>query len=110
MFVMMSVLPKLHEEQSDGSCNNETDDWEIVSVLRRNVTEDDEHKGEVVPGLGVAAMDVDVASEGSTHQQRNTADALHKTPAPREVFCSNPANKEIQESLKLCFLLLTFER
>ena len=76
-----------------------------VSVFSRNITEDDEHEREVVPGPAVAAADVDVASEGGAHQQRHTADALHKTPAPREVFGSNPANKENQKSLKLCFLL-----
>ena len=68
----------------------------LFLAVSRNITEDDEHEGEVVAGLGVAAVDVDVASQGDAHQERQTAHSLHKTPAPGKMFGSNPANKEMR--------------
>ena len=88
---------------------------EIISLLvfsvRRNITEDDEHEGEVVAGLGVAAVDVDVASQGDAHQEGQTAHSLHKTPAPGKMLGSNPANKEMRNPQNcVYFFLPTFER
>ena len=67
----------------------------LVFAVRRSITEDDEHEGEVVAGLGVAAVDVDVASQGDAHYDGQTAHSLHKTPAPGEMLGSNSANKEM---------------
>ena len=110
MFVMMSVLPELHEEQSDSSWNHGNISL-LVSAVRRNITKDDEHEGEVVAGLGVAAVDVDVAGQGDAHQEGQTAHSLHKTPAPGKMLGSNPANKEMRNPQNcVYFFLPTFER
>ena len=108
VFVMMSVLPELHEEQSDSSLNERGMIIDQLNLYCLIITKDDEHEGEVVAGPGVPAVDVDVAGQRDAHHERNTAHTLDKTPATGKVFGANPANKANQKSSKTVFTFFAY--
>lgn len=108
VFVMMSVLPELHEEQSDSSLNERGMIIDQLCAVLKIITEDDEHEGEVVAGPGVPAVDVDVAGQRDAHHEGNTAHTLDKTPATGKVFGANPANKANQKSSKTVFTFFAY--
>ena len=108
VFVMMSVLPELHEEQSDSSLNERGMIIDQFCAVLKIITEDDEHEGEVVAGPGVPAVDVDVAGQRDAHHEGNTAHTLDKTPATGKVFGANPANKANQKSSKTVFTFFAY--
>lgn len=71
--VMVATSPEVHEEERDGP-------------------EDDEDKGEVVAGLLVVGVEVEVTRGGDPQQYWNTTRSLHKTPTSREIFGADPGN------------------
>ena len=73
MSVVVATFPEVHEEEGHGS-------------------EDDEDKGEIVAGLLVAGVKVEVTRGWNPQQYWNTPRSLNKTPTSGEIFGANPGN------------------
>ena len=73
MPVVVTAFPEVHEEEGHGS-------------------EDDEDKGEIVAGLLVAGVKVEVTRGWTPQQNWNTPRSLNKTPTSGKIFGANPGN------------------